>query len=163
MYKLSARRDGASEAWTPVMKFSEQPYKRTIPGVQQVRRYVDHLGSPVCDMIWDEASPHDGGLPDHTLVAVNDAALVTDVSGFSFRELLEPAVRDGSAVAPREDIELARARCAASLASLDDAYKRFLYPQSYVVGMERELAALRDGLVRERMAATSSVLPWKAK
>ena len=96
-------------------------------------------------------------------MAVNDAALVTDVSGFSFRELLEPVVREGSAVAPRENIELARARCAASLASLDDAYKRFLYPQSYVVGMERGLAALRDGLVRERMAATSSVLPWKAK
>lgn len=163
VYKLSARRDSVSEAWTPVMKFSEQPYKRTIPGVQQVRRYVDRTGSPVCDMIWDESSQPGDGTFGHTLVAVNDAALVTDVSGFSFRELLEPVVREGSAVAPRENIELARARCAASLASLDDAYKRFLYPQSYVVGMERGLAALRDGLVRERMAATSSVLPWKAK
>ena len=47
--------------------------------------------------------------------------------------------------------------------SLDDVYKRFLYPQSYVVGMEAGLAAVRDELVRERMAATSSVLPWKAK
>lgn len=94
---------------------------------------------------------------------MNDAALVTDVSEFSYRELLVPQVRNGAAASPREDIEVARARCASALESLDDVYKRFLYPQSYVVGMEAGLAAMRDELVRERMAATSSVLPWKAK
>ena len=164
VYKLSARRDGTSEAWTPVMKFSEQPYKRTIPGVQQVRRYMDTAGAPVCDMIYDpDHLMEEGECRGHTLVAVNDAALVTDVSEFSYRELLVPQVRNGAAAPPREDIEVARARCASALESLDDAYKRFLYPQSYVVGMGAGLAAVRDELVRERMAATPSVLPWKAK
>ena len=164
VYKLSARRERPGAPWTPVMKFSEQPYKRTIPGVQRVRRYMDAAGAPVCDMIYDPAHMEgEGERGRHTLVAVNDAALVTDVSEFAWRELLEPQVRDGAAVAPREDIGLARSRCAAALASLDGAYKRFLYPQSYVVGMEAGLAAARDELVRERMAATSSVLPWKAK
>lgn len=164
VYKLSARRERPGAPWTPVMKFSEQPYKRTIPGVQKVRRYMDAAGAPVCDMIYDPAHMEgEGEGSGHTLVAVNDAALVTDVSEFAWRELLEPQVRDGAAVAPREDIGLARSRCAAALASLDGAYKRFLYPQSYVVGMEAGLAAVRDELVRERMAATSSVLPWKAK
>ena len=164
VYKLSARRERPGAPWTPVMKFSEQPYKRTIPGVQRVRRYMDAAGAPVCDMIYDPAHMEgEGERGRHTLVAVNDAALVTDVSEFAWRELLEPQVRDGAAVAPREDIGLARSRCAAALASLDGAYKRFLYPQSYVVGMEAGLAAVRDELVRERMAATSSVLPWKAK
>ena len=164
VYKLSARRERPGAPWTPVMKFSEQPYKRTIPGVQKVRRYMDAAGAPVCDMIYDPAHMEgEGERGRHTLVAVNDAALVTDVSEFAWRELLEPQVRDGAAVAPREDIGLARSRCAAALASLDGAYKRFLYPQSYVVGMEAGLAAVRDELVRERMAATSSVLPWKAK
>lgn len=164
VYKLSARRGSSDAPWTPVMKFSEQPFKRTIPGVQQVRRYMDAAGTPVCDMIYDPA--HVAGDHDrcgHTLVAVNDAALVTDVSGFSSRELLEPQVRAGEAVAEREDIEDARARCSHALDSLDGAYKRFLYPQSYVVGMEAGLAAVRDELVRERMAATASVLPWKAR
>ena len=55
----------------------------------------------------------------------------------------------------------ARARCADALAKLDPAYKRFLYPQAYVVGLERGLADLRDRLVRERMAEVSSALPWK--
>lgn len=164
VYKLAARRAAADEMWTPVMKLSEQPYKRTIPGVQQVRRYMDQAGAPVCDMIYDEGHLHgEGAKRGHTLVSVNDSALVTDVSGFAYRELLEPVVRHGVRVAPREDIELARARCASSLSSLDPAYKRFLYPQSYVVGMEKGLADLRGRLVRERMAATSSVLPWKSR
>lgn len=164
VYKLSARRGGANEPWTPVMKLSEQPFKRTIPGMQQVRRYMDTAGAPVCDMIYDpDHLMGEGERRGHTLVAVNDAALVTDVSEFSYRELLVPQVRNGAAASPREDIEVARARCASALESLDDVYKRFLYPQSYVVGMEAGLAAVRDELVRERMAATSSVLPWKAK
>ena len=152
VYKLSARRGSAGEPWTPVVKLSEQPYKRTIPGIQQVRRYMDACGAPVCDMIVDESAPFE---PGDSLVAVGDAALVVDVSGLSYRELLEPCARDGRACAPREPLEAARARCAAALDALDPAYKRFLYPQSYVVGMEARLARVRDDLVRERMAEPS--------
>ena len=162
VYKLAAHRSSAKEPWTPVLKLSEQPYKRTIPGIQQVRRYVDETGSPVCDMIYDEAYLQgDGDERGTTLVAVNDAALVASVAGLSFHELLVPVVRDGSAVAPRESIEDARQRCATALASLDPVYKRFLYPQSYMVGMETGLARVRDELVRERMAASSAAIPWK--
>ena len=67
----------------------------------------------------------EGECRGHTLVAVNDAALVTDVSEFSYRELLVPQVRNGAAASPREDIEVARARCASALESLDDATSVF--------------------------------------
>ena len=46
VYKLSARRASDADPWTPVVKLSEQPYKRTIPGVQRVRRYYDGFGRP---------------------------------------------------------------------------------------------------------------------
>ena len=164
VYKLAARRDPGDEAWTPVVKLSEQPYKRTIPGIQQVRRYVDEAGSPVCDMIFDEAYLEgEGAARGTTLVAVNDAALVTSVEGMDYRDVLVPVVRDGAAVAPRESLEVARARCSAALGALDAEYKRFLYPQTYVVGMESGLARVRDELVRERMAETQTALPWKAR
>ena len=163
VYKLAARRDPGDAGWTPVVKLSEQPYKRTIPGVQQVRRYMDEAGSPVCDMIYDEAYLEgEGGERGCTLVAVNDAALVTSVAGMPYRELLEPVVRGGAAVAPRESLTQARARCSSALSTLDSEYKRFLYPQSYVVGMESGLARVRDELVRERLVATGSSMPWKA-
>lgn len=162
VYKLSAHRAGSDAPWTPVVKLSEQPYKRTIPGVQRVRRYMDADGSPVCDMIYDEAYlAGEGAARGTELVAVDDPALVTEVSGLAYRELLQPVVRDGAAVAPREPLGEARARCAAALGSLDPVYKRFLYPQSYMVGMELGLSRVRDELVRERMAASSSAIPWK--
>ena len=71
-------------------------------------------------------------------------------------------VRGGSAVAPREPIADARARCVAAIDGLDEEYKRFLYPQSYIVGMESGLARVRDELVRERMEQAGSAMPWKA-
>ena len=49
--------------------------------------------------------------------------------------------------------------CAWALDHLDAAYKRFLYPQTYVVGMEQGLAQVRDELVRKNMAAASA-FPW---
>lgn len=160
VYKLAARRASETDPWTPVVKLSEQPYKRTIPGVQRVRRYYDGFGGPVCDMIYDEDHlAGEGAARGNTLVAVNDAALVTDVSELEYRELLVPIVRDGSAVAPRESIQDARERCAWALDHLDAAFKRFLYPQTYVVGMEQGLAQVRDELVRKNMAAASA-FPW---
>ena len=160
VYKLAARRAKGEDAWTPVVKLSEQPYKRTIPGVQRVRRYYDGFGGPVCDLIYDEAYLEgEGAHRGTTLVAVNDAALVTDVSELEYRELLYPIVRNGSACAPREDIEHARERCARALENLDPVYKRFLYPQTYVVGMESGLAKVRDELVRKNMSAATA-FPW---
>ena len=111
-------------------------------------------------MIYDEDHlAGEGAARGNTLVAVNDAALVTDVSELEYRELLVPIVRDGNAVAPRESIRDARERCAWALDHLDAAFKRFLYPQTYVVGMEQGLAQVRDELVRKNMAAASA-FPW---
>ena len=143
-----------------VYKLCEILNRLTNPVVQRVRRYYDGFGGPVCDMIYDEDHlAGEGAARGNTLVAVNDAALVTDVSELEYRELLVPIVRDGSAVAPRESIQDARERCVWALDHLDAAFKRFLYPQTYVVGMEQGLAQVRDELVRKNMAAASA-FPW---
>ena len=160
VYKLSARRGASDEPWKPVMKLSEQPFKRTSPGVQQVRRYEDADGRPVCDMIFDAAYLAEG--PER-LVSVDDAALVMDVSGLAGRELLEAQVRDGRAVGARESLEAARARCARALDALDPASRRFLNPQSYTVGMEMGLADLRERLVREHMEGAVAPASWRSR
>lgn len=160
VYKLAARRQAPTDSWTPVVKLSEQPYKRTIPGYQGVVRYEDAQGSPVCDMIYDVDDM--AGREASRLVAVDDAALVADVSGLFGRELLAPVVRDGVAVSAREDVEAARARCTGSLAALDKSYKRFLHPQTYLVGMEESLAQKREQLVRAYMAQSAHAHAWAA-
>ena len=91
---------------------------------QHIRRFMDEAGSPVCDMIYDEMYMEGEGASRGTsVVSVDDAALVADVSGLSSREVMVPIVRDGHAVAPRESIELARTRCREALDSLDGVYK----------------------------------------
>ena len=41
VYKLTARRQSSTEPWTPVIKLSEMAYKRTVPGIQHIRRFYD--------------------------------------------------------------------------------------------------------------------------
>ena len=53
VYKLTARRQSADEPWTPVIKLSEMAYKRTVPGIQHIRRFYDANGCPAGDMIFD--------------------------------------------------------------------------------------------------------------
>lgn len=54
VYKLTALQKPGEISWKPVMKLSEQFFKRTLPGVQQVRRFYTQDGQPIGDMIFDE-------------------------------------------------------------------------------------------------------------
>ena len=83
-------------------------------------------------------------------------------------ERRERALKRAAKLLPDPAVRLEREaqtlrRMERTLEALDPVYKRFLYPQSYVVGMETGLARVRDELVRTRMAETETALPWKAR
>ncbi len=145
VYKLSAKRM-PGKAWTPVLKVSEQVYKRTIPGVQDLRRFVDDRGIPVADMICDESYPSTGEL---RIVDVNDPLLTRTLDGLSYKSMLQPVTVDGGRAMPPEPLEAARARAQENLNRLDPACKRFLNPQVYPVGIEGGLAELRQKMISE--------------
>ena len=149
VYKLSAVRQGPDGAWKPVMKLSEQLYKRTIPGVQHVLRFLDASGCPVADMILDDAvaEPH----RPRKMVDIVDPYLIHRLSGEP-TELLRPVVERGERVGEPEGIEVARARCKRALMHLDPAVARFLNPQTYPVGLEPGLARLRHDLTHDDAA-----------
>lgn len=145
VYKLSAKRM-PQEPWTPVVKVSEQVYKRTIPGVQDLRRYCDEAGNYVADMICDAEFPVDA-CP--RIVDVNDPLLTRTLEGLVLQPMLQPVVIDG--VRACEPLPLADARRHAqeSLARLDPACKRFLNPQVYPVGIEKGLSDMRQAMISE--------------
>lgn len=145
VYKLSAKRMPGQD-WTGVLKVSEQVYKRTIPGVQELRRYRDAQGRPVADMICDASFPEDG-TPE--IVDVNDPLLSTTLDGLAFERMLRPVTRDGVRAAETEPLAAARDRARANLARLDASCKRFMNPQVYPVGIERGLSALRQAMIAE--------------
>ena len=146
VYKLSATRMKPTDPWDPVIKLSEQAYKRTIPGVQHIRRYYDAAGVPVGDMIVDDSV--DTG-DTTSMVNVLDELTTYDLSEATSAEIMVPLVADGHRVGEHESIETAKARCREAFMRLDPATKRFLNPQTYPVGLERGLARLRNELALE--------------
>ena len=146
VYKLSATRNSSDEPWRPVMKLSEQVYKRTIPGVQRVLRFEDASGCPVGDMIVDDAC--DSGNRT-AMVDLIDPVTVYRLEGYTSRELLQHIVADGRRVGELPTIAEAKARCKDAIMHLDPATKRFLNPQTYPVGLERGLSDLRQRLASE--------------
>ena len=158
VYKMSAKRTSPDAPWEPVLKVSEQAYKRTIPGVQDVRRFEDAAGRPVADMICEQG--FDAAAGAH-IVDVNDPLLTDDLAGLACRDVLAPAVRQGRAVEGFWDgIEASRERAAASLAALPEGCKRFLNPQTYPVGIERSLSELRQAMIA-RARREQSAPSWR--
>lgn len=143
VYKLSAIREPGQEDWTPRLKISEQLYKRTIPGVLDVRRYRNGDGMLVGDLIFDV---NDGVPADAVIVDPLDAMRRRKMEG-EFETLLKPLVKAGKL----EDVDLsartARARYTQQLACLDDSIKRFMNPHEYPCGIERGLFKKRDEIV----------------
>ena len=151
VYKLSATRPGPDAAWTPVIKLSEQAYKRTVPGVQHVLRHYDASGRPVADMIVVDAVAEPG--PTREMVDILDPYVTHRLSGTP-EELLVEVVRRGRRTGEPEGIAVARERCKDVLMRLDPAVARFLNPQTYPVGLEPGLAELRSRLAREERAGS---------
>lgn len=143
VYKLSAIREPGQEDWTPRLKISEQLYKRTIPGVLDVRRYRNGDGMLVGDLIFDV---NDDVPADAVIVDPLDAMRRRKMEG-EFETLLKPLVKAGKL----EDVDLsartARTRRAQQLACLDDSIKRFMNPHEYPCGIERGLFKKRDEIV----------------
>ena len=138
VYKLSAIRASADEPWRPVIKLSEQAYKRTIPGIQRVLRFYDETECPVGDMM--------------------DSFRSYDLSG-AYRELLVRVVDHGRGTdAGAVSIEHARERCKSAIMHLDAAVTRFLNPQTYPVGLELGLARLRQELSAEERRSSGRAL-----
>ncbi|WP_321971469.1 nicotinate phosphoribosyltransferase [Paratractidigestivibacter sp.] len=153
VYKLSAIRASADEEWRPVIKLSEQAYKRTIPGVQHVLRFYDEVGCPAGDMICQE------GIEPQTdeMIDILDTFQSYDLTGEP-KELLVRVVYHGQAAAT-STIEEARERCKTAIMHLDPAITRFLNPQTYPVGLELGLAKLRQDLsAEERRSSGKAVI-----
>ncbi len=143
VYKLSAIKQPGEDSWTPTMKLSEQPYKRTIPGVQHVLRFYDEALCPQGDMLVDDSVVVPGST---SAVAVLDPMTIYDFSGYHAEELLVQIVEHGVPTGVTWTLEESKHRCKDALMRLDPGVRRFLNPQTYPVGMEPGLAKLRAEL-----------------
>ena len=157
VFKIGARRR-PGDAWTDVIKLSEQTVKVSLPGVLGVRRYRGAHGA-VADMVYDERQPPAtaNDVPpvivdpmDATRRRVIDDAIASD-------ELLLPILSSGKPAMELPDIHEARTRCRSQLDLFHDGVKRFVHPHAYPVGLESILAQRRvDLIMKERNRVRSS-------
>lgn len=150
VYKLSAVKDASDKPWRPVVKMSEQAYKLTIPGVLELRRYLDDEGRPVGDMIVDPAYEEQG---QTLIVDPMDATLTLNLEGYDYVDLLEPVIEDGVCVKSPETLERARLRVQKTMRTFDHTIKRFMNPQVYPAGIEVGLYNMRTSMVRRTREA----------
>ncbi len=148
VYKLSARVQEGQDDWQPVMKLSEQLYKRTIPGIQDVIRFYNEEGRAIGDVICDRQYMLEDGR--EAVDILNDDIFYSFKDAASSKSLLRQVIRDGKPCTDRISLEESRAYAKQSISELDMATRRFLNPQIYSVGVEIGLANLRTNLVRQK-------------
>jgi nicotinate phosphoribosyltransferase len=142
VYKLAAVREPGG-VWQPRVKVSEQAIKRTLPGIQQVRRFETDAGF-LADVIYDEEQ----GLPaEPILVDPLDATRRRRIAaGTRGVDLLEPTLRSGRVCFSPPPLSEVRERVARQLERLHPGIKRFVNPHEYTVGLSLELHDLTVGL-----------------
>ncbi|ALW85178.1 nicotinate phosphoribosyltransferase [Hymenobacter sedentarius] len=148
VYKLAALRKADDSGWDFTLKLSEQVAKTSIPGILQVRRYLNEYGKPRADMLYNTAEP----LPDQ--LTIIDPADITRRLAIKpetkFRELLEPVFRQGKRVLDLPTLAESRAHAQREVQSLDPSVRRFLNPHTFPVGLEMGLNDYRTKLILEK-------------
>lgn len=150
VYKLAAmRKTDGSDGWDYTIKLSEQLAKTSIPGILQVRRFLNDEGKPVADMLYNTADE----LPAELIIVDPlDPTRRRPVKSTQFRELLEPVFRQGRRVLELPTLAESRAKARQEVAALDPSIRRFLNPHTYPVGLEKGLHDFRTQLILEKRA-----------
>jgi nicotinate phosphoribosyltransferase len=142
VYKLSALHEGGK--WNYKLKLSEQTVKISVPGVLQVRRYVQQ-GEAIGDAIYDEPT----GIGDGTTIIdpmdMTRRKVIPPATAYD--DLLVPVFRKGKLVYDMPAIDAVRARTQDQLTLFHGGVKRFVNPHQYPVGLERRLFDLRTELI----------------
>lgn len=144
VYKLSACQNEAGE-WVDKMKLSDDPMKRTLPGILQVARYFDGQ-TYQCDEIYDKRVLH---AEDSWIHHPTQGTRKRLSSTWEKIDLFVPLVDRGVVVYPSCSISTIKKRVAKELSRLPERTKALKQPDPYFVGISSPLFEKRNRLVEE--------------
>ena len=135
VYKLSALRlpDGS---WDPRLKLSDESAKMSIPGIQQVRRFVGADDRLLADVVFDEQS---GEPAEPVLIPVGQDRELRMPPHTRFEDLLVPVFRQGACVYDLPSVAETRERTTRQLDILSPEIVRLERPDGYSVGLDPRL------------------------
>ncbi|MEW6444220.1 MAG: nicotinate phosphoribosyltransferase [bacterium] len=150
IYKLSAIRSEGGR-WEYKIKLSEQTIKITNPGFLQVRRFGPD-SEFLADAILDERLKVDG---DWVIVDPMDRTRRKKIpQGTAFNDLLVAVFRGGRRIYDLPPLAQIQDRARGQLQCFHEGVKRFIYPHTYPVGLEKSLFELKEELIiRARQAS----------
>ncbi len=143
VYKLAALRDDEG-VWHEKIKLSEQRAKSSIPGCQQVRRFVKD-GLMVGDAIHTEGADLGERV---TIIDPVDGLRRKELDGKG-EDLLKPVMKNGTRIW-NESLDEARKRCEISLSQLHPGIRRLENPHVYPAGLEQGLWERREEMLRRQ-------------
>lgn len=145
VYKLAAIQEEDGR-WNYKIKISEQIVKVTNPGILQIRRYLEK--EMYCfDMIYDIHTPLS---PACTCIDPCDPTRVHQVKkGVPYRDLLVPVMRQGKRIYGSPSLASIRSKALQELDYLPSTMRRFLNPEPYFVGLEKNLYDMKLQLIRQ--------------
>jgi nicotinate phosphoribosyltransferase len=143
VYKLSAIQD-AQGCWQDRLKLSEQIAKSTTPGILQVRRFFDgqfYVGDSIYDELIGIEEPCMAIHP----IDPNDQM---ELKG-EYEDLLKPITRKGKFVYTSPTISQIQAHASRELERLLPAMERFVNPQPYFFGLEKNRYQKKIRLIQQ--------------
>ncbi len=143
VYKLSALKRGDDKGWQYKIKISEQAAKTSIPGVQQVKRFIGDDGEYLGDMIFNEA---DDNVSNNIIDPLDSNHKKTFPSNCKSKLLLKPIIKKGVIVYQFPSLSSIQERTKTEMNSIHYGIKRFMNPHIYPVGIEESLYYLRNEL-----------------
>ncbi len=145
VYKLSslAGKDGV---WHDKIKLSEQMIKMTNPGPLQVRRFFDEKGY-IADMMYQ--ADHPPSSPYHIIDQFTPAIERKIDPETRYHDLLQPVIRKGKLVSPLPSLKEIQTYAGKELRMFHPTIRRFFNPQSYFIGLEKNLYMHKLDLIRK--------------
>lgn len=141
VYKLAAvERNGRFE---PTMKFSDNPEKRTNPGIKDLYRLYDESGMAVADVMTLDGESVSKGKPATFFHPSLDTRRFAYTACGEIRPMLSKVMDSGKRLIPNTSMLELRSRCQASLQAFDATYLRFLNPHIYKVSLSESLRNLK--------------------
>lgn len=149
VYKLAARKN-SSGTWVPVMKFSDNPAKRTTPAIKQVWRLYNKDGTFKADILalLDEKIQKNA---EYTFYHPEDPTQFFKFTPTKFEPLLKLKIENGKRVAKEVSLQKIKQKTEAQLDCLDPTSKRLLNPHIYKVSLTEKLKDLKQTLIKNNL------------
>lgn len=148
VYKLAARKP-ENGTWVPVMKFSDNPEKRTIPGIKQVWRLYNNDGTFKADIVALDDETIEAGV-EQTFYHPSDAARSFTFTPAKTEALLKLRIKNGKRACEPQDLHAIKKHTESQLDRLDATSKRILNPHIYKVSLTKKLKDLKHSLTVAR-------------